>query len=198
VTRNAYANMRVTPEMDLYALADLRHVWILADVAEADVQQVRLGATATIEPSYAPGRKFTARVTNILPQMDPQTRTLKVRLEADNPGLALRPDLFVNVEFQIAMPSRLTVPDEALIDTGNSQVVYIDRGNGTFEPRRVQIGDRYDGKVEVVSGLEKGERIAMSGAFLLDSESRMRGVAAGSSSQTPVSHAGHTGAGGRP
>jgi RND family efflux transporter MFP subunit len=198
VTRNAYANMRVTPEMDLYTLADLRHVWILADVAEADVQQVRLGATATIEPSYAPGRKFLARVTNILPQMDPQTRTLKVRLEADNPGLALRPDLFVNVEFQIAMPSRLTVPDEALIDTGNSQVVYIDRGNGTFEPRRVQIGDRYDGKVEVVSGLEKGERIAMSGAFLLDSESRMRGVAAGSSSQTQASHAGHTGAGGKP
>ena len=190
VTRNAYANMRVTPEMDLYTLADLRHVWIMADVAETDVQQVRLGATATVEPSYAPGRKFLARVTDILPQMDPQTRTLKVRLEADNPGLTLRPDLFVNVEFQIAMPARLSVPDEALIDTGNSQIVYIDRGNGTFEPRRVQIGDRYDGNVEIVSGLDRSERIAMSGAFLLDSESRMRGSAAGSSSPAPHIHGG--------
>jgi RND family efflux transporter MFP subunit len=198
LTRNAYANMRVTPEMDLYTLADLRHVWILADVAEADAPQVRLGATATVEPSYAPGRKFLARVTNILPQMDPQTRTLKVRLEADNPGLTLRPDLFVNVEFRIAMPSRLSVPDEALIDTGNSQIVYIDRGSGVFEPRRVQIGERYDGRVEIVSGLELGERIALSGAFLLDSESRMRGVGAGSSSPAPASHAGQIGAGGRP
>jgi RND family efflux transporter MFP subunit len=201
LTRNAYANMRVTPEMDLYTLADLRHVWILADVSESDAAQVRMGAMASVERSDAPGSKFMARVTNILPQIDPQTRTLKVRLEAGNPGLTLRPDLFVDVEFQIAMPARLTVPEDALIDTGNSQIVYIDRGGGTFEPRRVQAGERYDGKIEILSGLERGERIALSGAFLLDSESRMKGVTASgqvAKPQTPVGHAGHGGAGARP
>jgi len=194
LTRNAYANQRVTPEMDLYTLADLRHVWILADVSEADAAQVRMGAAAAIERSDAPGSRFMARVTNILPQIDPQTRTLKVRLEAGNPGLTLRPDLFVNVEFQIAMPSRLTVPEDALIDTGNTQIVYIDRGSGVFEPRRVQAGERYDGKIEIVSGLERGERIALSGAFLLDSESRMKGVTTSgqvAKPQAPAVHAGH-------
>jgi len=201
MTRNAYANMRVTPEMDLYTLADLRHVWILADVPESDAAQVRLGAMASVERSDAPGSKFMARVTNILPQIDPQTRTLKVRLEAGNPGLTLRPDLFVNVEFRIAMPSRLTVPEDALIDTGTTQIVYIDRGNGVFEPRRVQAGERYDGKVEIVSGLERGERIALSGAFLLDSESRMKGVTTSgqvAKPQAQAGHAGHGGAGDRP
>jgi RND family efflux transporter MFP subunit len=210
LTRNAYANLRVTPEMDLYTLADLKHVWILADVSESDAAQVRMGAMAAVERSDAPGRKFMARVTNILPQIDPQTRTLKVRLEADNPGLTLRPDLFVNVEFQIAIPSRLAVPEDALIDTGNTQVVYIDRGGGTFQPRRVQAGERYDGKVEIVSGLERGERIALSGAFLLDSESRMKGVTSGTAGATaaqggqvakpqpPAGHFGHGGAGARP
>ncbi len=184
LTRNAFANQRVAPEMELYALADLKRVWILADVAEADVGSIRLGAMASVEPAYAPGRKFSARVTNILPQMDGQTRTLKVRLEADNATLTLRPGLFVNVEFHIARPPRLTVNEEAVIDTGETRTVFIDRGNGVFQPRRVETGERYDGRVEIVAGLDKGERIVTSGVFLLDSESKMRGVA-------PAAHAAH-------
>ena len=146
----------------------------------------RDGALASIELAYTPGRKFSARVTNILPQMDPQTRTLKVRLEAENEDLKLRPDLFVNVEFRIARPMRLTVPEDAVIDTGETRVLFVDRGNGAFEPRRVETGEHYDGRVEILSGLDKGERIAISGAFLLDSESKMRGVTAAT---TP--HGGH-------
>lgn len=175
--RNALPNQHVTPDTEVYTLADLKRVWVLADVAEADVPLVQMGAYATVELSYAPGRKFGAHVTNILPQMDPQTRTLKVRLEAANENFTLRPDSFVNVEFRLARPARLTVPEDALIDTGETCTVFIDKGDGVFEPRRVETGERYDGRVEVVSGLTENERIVTSGVFLLDSESKLRGVA---------------------
>lgn len=174
LTRNAFPNQMLKPDMELYTLADLSHVWIYAEVYESDMADVRLGQIALVEPAYAPGRKFRARVTYILPQVDPQTRTLKVRLEADNPDLSLRPDLFMNVEFPVARPARLSVPEDAVIDTGTSQVVYVDLGEGKFEPRRVEAGERYDGRVEILSGLQPGERIVVSGAFLVDSESRMR------------------------
>lgn len=174
LTRNAFPNQMIKPDMELYTLADLSHVWIYAEVYESDAASIRLGQLAMVEPAYAPGRRFRARVTNILPQVDPQTRTLKVRLEADNPDMALRPDLFMNVEFPVAHPSRLSVPEDAVIDTGTAQVVYIDLGEGKFEPRRVEAGERYDGRVEILAGLKPGERIVISGAFLVDSESRMR------------------------
>lgn len=172
--RNAYANQMVKPDMELYTLADLSRVWILADVFESDAAQIRLGQAALVEPSYSPGRKFRARVTNIIPQIDAETRTLKVRLEADNPDFALRPDLFVNVEFPMATAARLSVPEDAVIDTGKQQTVYVDLGEGKFEPRRVEVGERFDGRVEILAGLKLGERIVTSGAFLIDSESRMR------------------------
>jgi RND family efflux transporter MFP subunit len=174
LTRNAFSSQMVKPDMELYTLADLSHVWIYADVPESDAASVRLGQAALIEPAYAPGRKFRARVTNILPQVEAQTRTLKVRLEADNPDMALRPDLFLNIDFPIAREARLSVPEDAVIDTGTSQVVYIDLGEGKFEPRRIEAGERYEGFVEVLAGLKPGERIVTSGAFLVDSESRMR------------------------
>ena len=175
--RNAYANQMVKPDMELYTLADLSRVWILADVFESDAAQIRLGQSALIEPSYSPGRKFSARVTNIVPQIDAQTRTLKVRLEADNPNFTLHPDLFVNVEFPMATSARMSVPEDAVIDTGKQQTVYVDLGEGKFEPRRVTVGERFDGRVEILAGLKTGERIVISGAFLIDSESRMRSTA---------------------
>ena len=177
LTRNALANQRVTPEMDLYTLADLRRVWIVADVAEADAGSIRVGAMASVETEETPARRFTARVTNILPQMDAQTRTLKVRLEAANDRMALRPDEFVNVEFQVSRPAHLTVNEDAVLDTGETRTVFLDRGNGVFEPRRVETGEHFNGRVEILKGLDAGERIATSGVFLLDSESKMRGIA---------------------
>lgn len=174
LARNAFPNQMVKPDMELYTLADLSHVWIYAEVYESDMAGIRLGQTALVSPAYAPGRKFRARVTYILPQVDPQTRTLKVRLEADNPDLSLRPDLFLNVEFPLARPARLSVPEDAVIDTGTAQLVYLDLGEGRFEPRRVEAGERYDGRVEILSGLQPGQRIVTGGAFLVDSESRIR------------------------
>ena len=174
LSRNAFAGEMVKPGMELYSLADLSQVWIIADILESDAAKVRLGMSAVVEPSYAPQRRLVARVTQILPQMDAQTRTLKVRLDVANADFTLKPELFVNVEFGFASQPRVSVPEDAVIDLGDSQVVYMDLGEGRFEPRRVEVGERSDGRVEVLRGLAKGERIVVGGAFLVDSESRIR------------------------
>ena len=181
MARNAYPGSRVTPDTELYSLADLSRVWIIAEIFEADAAQVRLGQAAVIEPTYAPGRRIRGRVNYVFPRVDQMTRTLQVRLDADNPDLFLRPDLFVDVEFPIAGSARLAVPEEAVLDSGMTQTVFVARGEGVFEPRRVETGERFDGKVEIRAGLEEGEKIAVSGAFLLDSESKLKnpGAAAG-------------------
>ena len=126
-----------------------------------------------LQPSAAT-RKFRARVSKILPQFDACSRTLKVRLEADNDDYALRPDMFVDVECPVTLPPAITVPIDALLDSGLRKTVFVDRGNGLFEPRQVETGWRFGDRVEIVKGLKPGERIVVSGNFLLDSESRMR------------------------
>jgi Cu(I)/Ag(I) efflux system membrane fusion protein len=125
------------------------------------------------------GRVYRARATGILPQFDPQTRTMKVRLEADNPGFLLRPDMFVDLEVPVRMPPAVNVPAEAVIDAGTRKTVFVDRGEGRFEPRPVETGWQMGGRVEIVRGLTEGEKIVVSGNFLVDSESRMQLAAAG-------------------
>src|SRR4029077_1657700 len=102
---------------------------------------------------------LSARVSNVLPQVDPETRVLKLRLEANNPGFALRPDMFVDVELPVSGSAGLTVPQDAVIDSGHEQRVFVERSTGVFEPRRVQIGWRSGDRVEIVHGLAEGERV---------------------------------------
>ena len=173
LARNAYPSQRVTPETELYQIADLSRVWIMADVFESDAASVRMGSTATVSlPSG--GRTFQARVTHILPTVNAETRTLRVRLEAPNPGMALKPDMYVDIVFRLGGPSRLTVPATAVIDTGTRQLVYIDRGNGSFEPRNVTVGEAAGDRVVILSGLNAGDRVVTAGNFLLDSESQLK------------------------
>lgn len=177
--RNAFPNQRITPETELYTIVDLDRVWIMADVFEADTPRVALGQAARITLPYAGGRTLAARVSYILPQIDPQTRTLKVRLEADNPATLLKPEMFVDVEFRVPVGTALSVPAEAVLDTGLTKTIYVDRGEGLFEPRKVQTGRRYGDRIEILAGLHPGERVAASGVFLLDSESQMKAPATG-------------------
>lgn len=172
--RKAFAGQMVKPGMELYVLADLSRVWILASVPEAELSDVRPGSRARITASFAPRWERLARVVQVQPQSDPESRTLDVRLELDNDGLVLRPGLFVEVEFARARQARVAVPEEALIDRGFEQVVYVEREPGVFTPRRVLAGERGGGWAEILEGLRPGERVAASGVFLLDSESRMR------------------------
>ncbi len=181
--RNAFPKQRITPETELYQVADLSRVWIMADVFEYETPLVRLNQAATVSVSYLPGRKFNARVDYIQPDVDPQSRTLKVRLNAANPGLILKPDMYVDVEFRVAMPRRLSVPAEAVLDSGLRKTVFVDRGNGYLEPRPVETGERFGDRIEILRGLRAGERIVTSGNFLIDSESQLRSAALGMTSQ---------------
>ena len=134
-------------------------------------------------------RTFQTTVSKVLPQFDAASRTLKVRLEADNPGFILRPDMFADVEFPVTLPLGFFVPVDAVLDSGLRKTVFVDRGNGFLEPRKVETGLRIGDRVEIVKGLRSGERIVVSGNFLIDSESRMELAAAGiygRSSRDPV------------
>jgi RND family efflux transporter MFP subunit len=182
-TRNAFPKQRITPETELYTLTDLSRVWIFADVFENEAPLIREGLHATVTLTYAGGRRLGARVAYIQPAIEETTRTLRVRLEADNPGLILKPEMFVDVEFHTGGSRKLTVPAEAVLDSGLRQTVFVDRGQGHLEPREVRVGDRFDGRVEIVSGLRAGERVVTSGNFLIDSESRLRSAAAGGTHQ---------------
>ena len=172
--RNAFPSQRVTPETVLYTVADLSTVWVIADVFEYEAVNIRLNQPATLTLAYLPGRTFHGRVSYILPQVDPATRTLKVRIEVENPGYALKPDMYGEVEFQTGGARRLVVPQSAVLNSGDHQTVFVDRGNGYFEPRAVRIGEQLDGRIEILSGLKAGERIVTSGNFLMDSESRLK------------------------
>ena len=171
--RSAFPSQRVTPETELYAITDLSRIWVMADVFEADAPQIRVGQTASI---ILPGSTatLTAKVSYLQPQIDPATRTQKVRLDLENPGLRLKPDMFVDVLMQIGGGRRLTVPAEAVLDSGVSKTVFLERGDGYFEPRQVETGLRINDRVEVIRGLQPGERIVISAAFLLNSESQMK------------------------
>ena len=173
----------ITPGMNLYKIADLSTIWILADIYENEVPLVRIGQTAKAELSYYPGRPFSARVSYIYPTVDPMTRTVKVRLEVKNDELKLKPEMFANVEILSGVGSVLAIPSEALIDTGLRQVVWVERNPGLYEMREVQPGFRGEGYVQVLSGVRAGEKVVTSGNFLIDSESQLRSGAGGGGHQ---------------
>jgi RND family efflux transporter MFP subunit len=177
--RKAFPQLKVTPETDLYTITDLSHVWIMADVFEYEAPNIHLGERAAVSLQSMPGKTLTARIDDILPGVDPTTRTLKVRLDVPNPGMLLKPDMYADVEFRVNLPAQLTVPAEAVLDAGERKTVFIDRGNGFFEPRQVVTGERSGDRIQILSGLTGGERIVTSGAFLIDSESQLKAAASG-------------------
>jgi len=177
--RNAFPKQRVTPEMVLYTVADLSTVWVIADVYEYEAAGIRLNQPATFTLAYLPGRVFRGQVSYIMPQVDPQTRTMKVRIQLENPGNILKQEMYGDVELKTAGWRRLTVPQTALLDSGQKQVVFVDRENGYFEPRDVKVGARLGDRVEILSGLKAGERIVTSGNFLIDSESQLKAALGG-------------------
>lgn len=176
--RNAFPHQRITSDTDLYTLADLSSVWVLADVYEPDLPALRPGTRARISVPGHPGQSLTASVSQLQAAVDPATRTLKARLDVRNPGLRLRPEMFVDVEFQLASTPQLTVPADAVLDSGGRQVVFVDLGDGYLAARPVSIGARLDGRVVILSGVAEGERIVASGTFLVNAESQLRSALA--------------------
>jgi Cu(I)/Ag(I) efflux system membrane fusion protein len=160
----------------LYRIVDLSAVWLLADVFEQDLAQIRLGQSATIAVQAYPGRVFEGRVAFVYPTLNAQTRTAKVRIEVPNPDLLLKTDMYATVEIAapIEIAAVLAVPDSAVLDTGTRQTVLVDRGEGRFEPRAVKLGARADGYVAVLEGLRNGEKVVTGANFLIDAESNLR------------------------
>jgi membrane fusion protein, copper/silver efflux system len=177
--RNAFPNQKVTPESDLYTITDLSRIWIVADVFESDIRDIKPGDAGYVTFANGGAPSLAARVNYIQPQVDPTTRTLKVRLDAKNPGLQMRPEMFVNVEFGARIQPQLTIPAEAVLDTGDRQTVFVDLGNGYLQPRAVVVGERLGDRVTITSGLTPGDRVVSSGTFLIDSESQLKAAASG-------------------
>ena len=187
VNRGVTVGTSVDPSTTLLTIADLSRVWVLAEVPEANIPGIRVGATAQLDFPASGRVPFPARVDFVYPTLTDRTRTLRVRFSAPNAGGALRPGLYGTAAFKSAGPEVITVPRDAVVDTGVQQHVFVAAGD-RFEPRAVMLGVQLADRVEVRSGLEVGERIVAAGVFLLDSESRLRatGGAGGHSHGAPA------------
>jgi RND family efflux transporter MFP subunit len=174
--RKAFPQTSVTPDTELYTVSDLSTIWVNADIFEYEVAFVKVGQRAEMQLSYYPGKHWSGHISFIYPTVDPATRTVKARLEFPNPSAQLKPQMFADVELKIDYGNQLVVPQEAVLDSGNRQTVFLARGDGSFEPRQITTGAKLDGKVVVLSGLKAGETVVASGNFLIDSESRLKGA----------------------
>ena len=172
LSRNISSGMRFERQADLYTIADLSHVWIIAEVSGRDARALVPGAMAHASLPDT-DESFRATVSHVLPEVDPATRTLRMRLEADNPGFKLRPNMFVTVELPVSLPAGLSVPADAVLDSGLSKRVFVQTDAGHFESRTVETGWRLNDRVQIVQGLHEGETVVASGTFLVDSESRL-------------------------
>jgi Cu(I)/Ag(I) efflux system membrane fusion protein len=173
VNRGVTVGTSVDPATTLLTIADLSRVWIIAEVPEASIPLVRAGTTAQLDFPASGRPPFTARVDFAYPTLTERTRTLRVRLSAANPGGGLRPGLYGTAAFEITGVPAITVPRDAVVDTGLQQHVFVATGD-RFEPRPVTVGMQLPDRVEIRTGLAEGEQIVSAGVFLLDSESRLR------------------------
>lgn len=173
--KKALQGMRFMPGDNLYRIADLSTVWVLADVAEEDIAHVRVGNRARVKINAYPDKTFDAIVSYVYPSLNPQTRTVPVRLELPNPQGLLKPAMYAQVEMAVGGKSALlTVPASAVIDSGTRSIVLIQLAEGRFEPREVTIGSRGDDYVQVLNGVSAGEQVVVAANFLIDSESNLK------------------------
>jgi len=175
--RNAFPSVAVQPETRLYTIADLSTVWVQAQVFQNDLERIRVGAPAALEVNTYPGRTFTGRVDFIYPQVDMDTRTAKVRVVFPNPGLQLKPGMFVNVDLKVPIGRELVIPASGVLQSGTREIAFVERSDGYLEPRDVQLGSRVGDDFIVMKGLKAGEQIVTSANFLIDSESQLQAAA---------------------
>lgn len=172
--RNALPNQYVQAETKLYSIADLSTVWAYANVYQSDVGRLKPGDRAVVTVDAYPGRQFAGRIDQILPQVDSTTRTVRVRLVLGNPGLLLKPGMYVNVSIGISLGRQIVIPASGVLQAGTRQIAFVDHGHGYLEPREIEAGSRIDDHVVVLKGLRPGDRIVSSANFLVDSEAQLQ------------------------
>lgn len=178
--RNAIEGMRVQPGGVLFRIADHSAVWALIDVAERDLGAIAIGQTATVKARSFPGREFSGKIEAVYPEINKETRTARIRVDLSNPDLVLLHDMYVDAEIDTGSGAPvLSVPESAVMDTGSRQAVFVDKGQGRFEPRDVKLGQRGDGYVEVRKGVAEGEPVVVSANFLIDAESNLKAALKG-------------------
>lgn len=180
--RLALPNAYVQPDTKLYTIADLSTVWVYANVFQSDVGRLKPGSAAVVAVDAYPGRNFSGRIDQILPQVDMTTRTARVRLVFSNPGVILKPGMYVNVSLAVPLGRQLVVPSSAVLQSGTRAIAFLDRGEGKLEPRVVQTGPGFDDSVVILSGLKAGDRVVTSANFLVDSEAQLQSTFAGTPS----------------
>ncbi|MGE0769530.1 MAG: efflux RND transporter periplasmic adaptor subunit, partial [Hyphomicrobiaceae bacterium] len=161
---------------ELYRIADLTNIWVIADVAEQDLGRVQVGSPATVTFRAFPGKHFEGRVTFVLHELDMNTRTAKARIEVSNPEHIIKHEMYADVEIRPGAgdAARLVVPTSAVIDSGTRQVVIVAKGEGRFQPRPVKLGMRGGDQVEVLDGVTEGEEVVTAANFLIDAESNLK------------------------
>lgn len=203
--KTAVQGKRFMPGEALYQIADLSHLWMIAEVFEQDLALVHVGQKVSILVDAYPDREFSGRVAYVYPTLSPLTRTVQVRVELSNPGGLLKPDMYASVQLAAGQgkAKSLAVPNSAIIDSGTRQVVLVARGAGLFEPREVKLGLRADGYTEIVAGVNEGENVVVRANFLIDAESNLKaaldsfgghaGATPAAGAPAPLPSAGHEG-----
>ena len=176
--RNVSHGERIESATSLLDIADLEKVWVIADVYESELPFVHDGQEATIALSFLPGRTYEGRVSLVSPLVDPTTRTIKVRVELDNHDLALRPGMFANVELRAELGQRLSVPKDAVLQSGKRNIVFVSEEDGAFEPREVELGLELSDRWEITKGIVPGERVLAAANFFVDAESKLKAALA--------------------
>jgi membrane fusion protein, copper/silver efflux system len=172
--RNALPSLYAQPETRLYTIADLSTIWVYAEVFQNEVGQIKVGDPAAVTADAYPGRTFAGRVDSIYPEVDMATRTVKVRFVMPNPGLKLTPGMFVNVDLRVPLGRQLTIPASAVLHSGTRTLAFVDRGDGTLEPRDLELGPQAGDEFIVLKGVKAGEQVVTSANFLIDSESQLQ------------------------
>lgn len=190
--KQAFEGQRIEPGMELFTITDLSRVWVEADFYEFEARELDLGDVATVTLPYDPAAHLTGRISFVNPAVDPGSRTIRARIELANPGLRLKPGMFADVELTTEATLSLVVPDSAVLDTGERQIVFVALGGGRFAPREVVVAQRGNGQAAIASGLFEGEQVVIRANFLLDSESRLRAAIAGTQSQAASTTEGRT------
>ncbi len=188
LARNVFAGHMVKPDMELYTIADLSDIWIIAEVYEYEIGAIKMGQSALVTFPSFPGKVFSGTVRYILPELDPKTRTVKIRIELPNKDLTIKPDMYANVELKADYGKKLSIPREAVLDSGSSKTVFVAREGGYFEPRKISVGARVDERYVVLDGLTTGEKVVTSANFMIDSESQLKSA---TGSMAAGEHAGH-------
>jgi Cu(I)/Ag(I) efflux system membrane fusion protein len=183
--KKVVSGQRVMPGDELYRIADLSTLWVIAEVPERDIGSIALGSPATATLRAFPSQPIDGRVAFVYPELNRETRTARVRIELPNPDGRLKPDMYADVVFHAGARDRpvIAVPDSAVIDSGTRQLVLVAKGEGRFEPHVVKTGQGGDGYVEVLEGVKEGEEVVTAATFLIDAESNLRAALKGFTQQ---------------